>query len=73
MRKLLLLAAVALATAFSAQSNVAVAQSGQSLNPNTDKFMQDGMNPYGATSKAAAPAKAAKKGKKGKKKMSKKK
>ena len=68
MRKLLLLAAFALATAFAAQSNVAFAQSGQSLNPNTDKLMRDGMNPYGATSKAAAPAKAAKKGKKKKSK-----
>lgn len=68
MRKLVLLAAFVLATAFTAQSNVAVAQTAQSLNPNTDKFMQDAMNPYGATSKAAAPAKAAKKGEKKKKK-----
>ena len=68
MRKLVLLAAFVLATAFTAQSNVAVAQTAQSLNPNTDKFMKDLMNPYGATSKVAAPAKAAKKGEKKKKK-----
>ena len=68
MRKLLLLAAFALATVFCAQSNVAVAQSGPNPNANTDKFLQDAANPYGATSKAAAPAKAAKKHKKKKSK-----
>ncbi len=64
MRKLALLAAVVLVAALSAQPNVAVAQTVQSLNPNTDKLLRDAANPYGATSKAAAPAKAAKKGKK---------
>ena len=70
MRKLLLLAAaVALTTAFSAQSNIAVAQSGPNPNASTEKFVQDAFNPYGATSAAAKPAKAAKrhKKKKGKK------
>lgn len=66
MRKAALFAAVVLATAFAAPSNVAVAQSAQSLNPNTDKLMRDAANPYGATAAPAAPAKMAKK--KGKKK-----
>ncbi len=69
MRKLALVAAVAIAAAFSAQSNVAVAQGGQDLNPNTTKFLQAAMNPGGVSAAApAAAGKAAKKGKKGKKK-----
>ena len=67
MRKLALIAAVAIAAAFSAQSNVAVAQGGQDLNPNTTKFMQAAMNPGGVSAAPAAAGKAAKKGKKGKK------
>jgi hypothetical protein len=65
MRKVALLAAVLVAAAFSSTSNVAVAQQGQDLNPNTTKFVRDAVNPYAATATpAAAPGKAAKKGKK---------
>ena len=66
MRKVALLAAVIVAAAFSSTSNVAVAQ-GQDLNPNTTKFVRDAVNPYAATAKAAAPAKAAMHKKKSKK------
>lgn len=66
MRKVALLAAVVLAAAFSAHSDVALAQATQSLNPSTDKLMMDAFNPYAATATPAAPAKAAK-GKKKKK------
>lgn len=73
MRKLALIAAVAIAAAFSVQSNVAVAQGGQDMNPNTTKLMQAAMNPGGmSAAPAAAPGKMAKKGGK-KKKMGKKK
>ena len=72
MRKVALLAAVLVAAAFSSTSNVAVAQQGQDLNPNTTKFVRDAVNPYAATATAAAPAKAMKKGKKKGKKAKKK-
>ena len=65
MRKAALLAAVIVAAAFSAISNVSVAQTDP--NPNTTKLIQDAVNPYVATSKPAEPAKKAKK--KAKKKM----
>ena len=55
MRKAALLAAVIAAAAFSATSNVSVAQTDP--NPNTTKLMQDAVNPYVATAKPAAPAK----------------
>lgn len=71
MRKLALVAAVAIAAAFSAQSNVAVAQGGKDLNPNTTKLMQAAINPGGASAATKAPGKMAKKGGK-KKKMAKK-
>ena len=67
MYKATLLAAVLLAAAFSATSNVAVAQTADQ-NPNTTKLVQDALNPYGATSKPAAPAKHARKHKAKKKK-----
>jgi len=73
MRKVALLAAVLVAAAFSSTSNVAVAQQGQDLNPNTTKFVRDAVNPYAATATAAAPGKAMKKGKKKKGKKGKKK
>ena len=54
MRKLALLVAVVLAAAFSAKSNVALAQAGQDLNPTTTKFVGDAVNPYVATQPAPA-------------------
>ena len=72
MRKLALVAAVAIAAAFSAQSDVAVAQGGKDLNPNTTKLMMDAMNPGGVKAASAKQGKMAKKGGK-KKKMAKKK
>jgi hypothetical protein len=65
MRKLALLVAVVLAAAFSAKSDVALAQAGQDMNPSTTKFIGDAMNPYVTTQPApAAKAKKAKKKKK---------
>jgi hypothetical protein len=67
MRKLALLAAVALSAAFFATPSTPSYAQGTDLNPNTTKFVRDAWNPYAATAQPAAAAKAAKK-KKGKKK-----
>jgi hypothetical protein len=66
MRKIALLAALAFAASFMGPSTSAFAQADPlySLNKNGFDFVRDAWNPYAASSKAAAPAKAARKGKK---------
>jgi hypothetical protein len=59
MRKIALLAAVALSAAFANTSTSFAATDAEfySLNKNTHMFLHDAWNPYAATAKPAAPAK----------------